>query len=347
LGQIDEERLGAERVAGSCCGFVLQIRRRSRIASAQAEASSIGRRGSITREVMESRRPLAIIRIMNTLSIPHGAPSPASSVSRTVGEMLREWRQRRRMSQLLLASEAEISTRHLSFVESGRALPSREMVMHLAERLDVPLRARNALLVAAGYAPMFRERPLQDPQLDSARHAVELVLKGHEPYPALAIDRHWTIVASNAALAPLVAGADPALLAQPVNALRLSLHPDGLAGAIVNWHAWREHILARLQRQIDVSGDATLAALRDELAAYPAPPHADTQAGNDDPAAAAMNQIAVPLRMRTPLGLLSFFSTTTVFGTPVDVTLSELAIEAFFPADTPTAEALRAYAASV
>ncbi len=258
--------------------------------------------------------------------------------------MLREWRQRRRMSQLLLASEAEISTRHLSFVESGRALPSREMVMHLAERLEVPLRARNALLVAAGYAPMFRERPLDDPQLDSARHAIELVLKGHEPYPALAIDRHWTIVAANAALAPLVAGADPKLLAPPVNALRLSLHPDGLAGSIVNWHAWREHILARLQRQIDVSGNATLAALREELAAYATPPHADATA-NDDPAAAAMSQIAVPLRMRTPLGLLSFFSTTTVFGTPVDVTLSELAIEAFFPADAATAEALRAYAA--
>lgn len=244
------------------------------------------------------------------------------------------------MSQLLLATEADISTRHLSFVESGRALPSREMVMHLAERLEVPLRARNALLVAAGYAPLFRERPLSDPQLAAARDAVELVLKGHEPYPALAIDRHWTIVASNNAIEPLLSGASPELLKPPVNALRLSLHPQGIAASIVNWHAWREHVLARLQRQIEVSGDDTLSALRDELAAYPAPPDADATAPDD----AVINQIAVPLRLRTPLGVLSFFSTTTVFGTPVDVTLSELAIEAFFPADQQTAAALREYA---
>ncbi|MGF6964736.1 transcriptional regulator with XRE-family HTH domain [Paraburkholderia sp. WC7.3g] len=277
---------------------------------------------------------------MNTLSIAQTAPSSAPTATRAVGDLLREWRQRRRMSQLLLATEADISTRHLSFVESGRALPSREMVMHLAERLDVPLRARNALLVAAGYAPLFRERPLSDPQLAAAREAVELVLNGHEPYPALAIDRHWTIVATNNAIAPLLSGASPELLKPPVNALRLSLHPQGIAASIVNWHAWREHVLARLQRQIDVSGDDTLSALRDELAAYPAPPDADATTPDD----AALNQIAVPLRLRTPLGVLSFFSTTTVFGTPVDVTLSELAIEAFFPADQQTAAALREFA---
>ncbi len=277
---------------------------------------------------------------MNTLSIAQTAPSSAPTVSRSVGDLLREWRQRRRMSQLLLATEAEISTRHLSFVESGRALPSREMVMHLAERLEVPLRARNALLVAAGYAPLFRERPLSDPQLAAAREAVELVLNGHEPYPALAIDRHWTIVATNNAIAPLLSGASPELLKPPVNALRLSLHPQGIAASIVNWHAWREHVLARLQRQIDVSGDDTLSALRDELAAYPAPPDADAAMPDD----AVLSQIAVPLRLRTPLGVLSFFSTTTVFGTPVDVTLSELAIEAFFPADRQTAAALREFA---
>ncbi|MEM5297544.1 helix-turn-helix transcriptional regulator [Burkholderia sp. JPY481] len=277
---------------------------------------------------------------MNTLSIAQTASSSPSRGTRAVGELLREWRQRRRMSQLLLATEADISTRHLSFVESGRALPSREMVMHLAERLDVPLRARNALLVAAGYAPLFRERPLSDPQLSAAREAVELVLKGHEPYPALAIDRHWTIVATNNALAPLLSGASPELLKPPVNALRLSLHPQGIAASIINWHAWREHVLARLQRQIDVSGDDTLSALRDELAGYPAPPGADASMPDD----AVLNQIAVPLRLRTPLGVLSFFSTTTVFGTPVDVTLSELAIEAFFPADQQTAAALREFA---
>jgi transcriptional regulator with XRE-family HTH domain len=296
---------------------------------------------SITREVMESPRPLAIIVTMNTLSATQSAPPGAPSMSRTVGDLLREWRQRRRMSQLLLASEADISTRHLSFVESGRALPSREMVMHLAERLDVPLRARNALLVAAGYAPLFRERPLTDPQLNAAREAVELVLKGHEPYPALAIDRHWTIVATNRALAPLVASAKPELLEAPVNAMRLALHPDGIASSIVNWHAWRGHLLSRLQRQIDVSGDATLAALFDELVAYPTPPHAGPA---DDAHSSALEKIAVPLRLRTELGELSFFSTTTVFGTPVDVTLSELAIEAFFPADPQTADALRRHA---
>lgn len=208
---------------------------------------------------------------MSTLSLPQAVPPGIPSASRTVGELLREWRQRRRMSQLLLATEADISTRHLSFVESGRALPSREMVMHLAERLEVPLRARNTLLVAAGYAPLFRERPLTDPQLSAAREAVELVLKGHEPYPALAIDRHWTIVAANRALAPLVGAASAALLEAPVNALRLSLHPEGIASSIVNWHAWRAHVLARLQRQVEVSADDTLAALRDELAGYPTP----------------------------------------------------------------------------
>lgn len=279
---------------------------------------------------------------MNTLSLAQTVPSHKQPASRTVGDLLREWRQRRRMSQLLLATEADISTRHLSFVESGRAVPSREMVMHLAERLDVPLRARNALLVAAGYAPLFRERPLSDPQLAAAREAVELVLKGHEPYPALAIDRHWTIIAANNALAPLLAGASPELLKPPVNTLRLSLHPQGIAASIVNWHAWREHVLARLQRQIDVSGDEALGALRDELAAYPTPPGADA-AEHDN---AAVNQIAVPLRLRTPIGVLSFFSTTTVFGTPVDVTLSELAIEAFFPADPQTAAALRQFGES-
>ncbi|MFM0740848.1 helix-turn-helix transcriptional regulator [Paraburkholderia xenovorans] len=278
---------------------------------------------------------------MNTLSLAQTVPSTASTASRTVGDLLREWRQRRRMSQLLLAAEADISTRHLSFVESGRALPSREMVMHLAERLDVPLRARNALLIAAGYAPLFRERPLTDPQLTAAREAVDLVLKGHEPYPALAIDRHWTIVAANNALAPLLAGASPELLKPPVNALRLSLHPDGIAASIVNWHQWRAHVLARLQRQIDVSGDDTLSALRDELAAYPAPPGVDATAHHEE---STTSQVAVPLRLRTPIGVLSLFSTTTVFGTPVDITLSELAIEAFFPADPQTAAALRDHA---
>jgi transcriptional regulator with XRE-family HTH domain len=290
---------------------------------------------------MDSGPALAIIADMDTYTIP--VSGRAAPLNRPVGDLLREWRQRRRMSQLLLASEADISTRHLSFVESGRATPSREMVMHLAERLDVPLRARNALLIAAGYAPLFRERPLTDPQLSAAREAIDRVLKGHEPYPAVAIDRHWTIVAMNNALAPLIASAQPALLAPPVNALRLSLHPDGMAPSIINWHTWRAHLLARLQRQIEVCGDATLVALHDELARYPAPVGARGTSPGDT---APLDQIAVPLRLDTPHGVLSFFSTTTVFGTPVDVTLSELAIEAFFPADQQTADTLRRLAAA-
>src|SRR3712207_4753499 len=167
------------------------------------------------------------------------APNPR------IGDHLREWRQRRRMSQLELALEAEISTRHLSFLETGRASPSREMVLHLAERLGVPLRERNVLLVAAGYAPVFAARSLDDPALKEARAAVDLVLKGHEPYPALAVDRHWTLVAANAAVPPLLAAVAPALLEPPVNVLRLGLHPEGLAPLIENLAEWRGHLLSR------------------------------------------------------------------------------------------------------
>ena len=188
-----------------------------------------------------------------------------------VGELLRGWRQRRRLSQLDLALEAEISSRHLSFLETGRSQPSRDMLLHLAERLDVPLRERNVLLTAAGYAPVFAERALTDPALQAARKAVELVLKGHEPFPALAVDRHWTLVAANAAVAPLLAGADPALLAPPVNVLRLSLHPNGLAPRIENLREWRAHLLERLRRQVELTADPVLAALMDELRAYPSP----------------------------------------------------------------------------
>ncbi len=155
--------------------------------------------------------------------------------SQHFGDFLRRWRQRRRLSQLELAHEAEISARHLSFVETGRSLPSRGMVLRLAERLDVPLRERNALLVAAGYAPMYRERPLGDPALAAARQAVELILKGHEPYPALAMDRHWNLVAGNAVLPHLFAGADPALLQGQANVLRLSLHPGAWRQGSATW----------------------------------------------------------------------------------------------------------------
>jgi transcriptional regulator with XRE-family HTH domain len=259
----------------------------------------------------------------------------------TVGGLLRDWRLRRRLSQLDLASEAAISTRHLSFVETGRAQPSREMVLHLADQLDIPLRERNLLLTAAGYAPVFPERPLADPALGPARRAVELVLAGHEPYPAIAIDRHWTLVTANRAVAPLLAGAAPDLLAPPVNVLRLSLHPDGLAPRIANLAQWRAHLLERLRRQIELTADPGLIALLAELRGYPTayraapPPREPDYAG-----------VVVPLQMATEGGILSFFSTTTVFGTPVDITLSELALESFFPADAATAEAMRALMAA-
>ncbi|WP_437942452.1 helix-turn-helix domain-containing protein [Sorangium sp. So ce341] len=257
-----------------------------------------------------------------------------------VGGLLREWRQRRRMSQLDLACQADISTRHLSFLETGRAQPSREMVLHLAERLDVPLRDRNQLLVAAGFAPLYPERSLDDPALAAARKAVDLVLAGHEPYPAVAIDRHWTLVAANGALGPLLAGADPALLRPPVNVLHLSLHPQGLAPRIENAAEWRAHLLARLRRQIEVSADPVLVKLLEDLNRYPPPPEGSRRPEpGREPSPVA---IAVPLRLRTEHGVLSFLSTTMVFGTPVDVTLSELAVESFFPADQATADALRA-----
>jgi transcriptional regulator with XRE-family HTH domain len=260
-----------------------------------------------------------------------------------VGDLLREWRQRRRLSQLDLALEADISTKHLSFVESGRAQPSREMVLHLAERLEVPLRERNVLLVAAGFAPVFRERPLSDPALASARHAIDVVLKGHEPYPALAVDRHWTMVAANAAVGALIAGIAPSQLEPPVNVLRLSLHPEGLAPRIANLAEWRAHLLERLRRQVEVSADPVLAKLHEELRAYPVPAAAR---GRKPTRGGDFADVVVPFRYVTETGTLSFFSTTTVFGTPVDVTLSELALEAFFPADAATAEALRGLAGS-
>jgi transcriptional regulator with XRE-family HTH domain len=254
---------------------------------------------------------------------------------RPFGEHLRHWRQRRRLSQLDLASDAEISTRHLSFVETGRSSPSREMVLRLAERLQVPLRERNALLVAAGYAPMYRERPLDDPALAAARQAVDLILKGHEPFPALAVDRHWNLVAANSMVPHLLAGADPSLLQGPMNVLRLSLHPQGLAPRIVNLAQWRRHLFERLRQQIQQTGDAALVMLLEELQGYPAP--ADQQADLEGEHLG----IAMPLQFRSPQGVLSFISTTTVFGTPNDVTLQELALETFFPADQATAAALR------
>jgi transcriptional regulator with XRE-family HTH domain len=250
-----------------------------------------------------------------------------------VGNHLRQWRQRRRLSQLDLAYTAEISPRHLSFVETGRSKPSRDMILHLAEQLEIPVRERNVLLVAGGYAPVFKERPLSDPALAPARAAIDLVLAGHNPYPAFALDRHWNVVASNGALPVLYEGVAPEILAAPLNVLRLSLHPQGLAPRIENLAEWRAHLLHRLRRQVDLTADPGLVELERELLSYPAPRDA-AQAGSGD-------GILVPLRIRTSVGVFSFFSTTMVFGTPVDVTLSELAIESFFPSDDATAELVR------
>lgn len=254
--------------------------------------------------------------------------------TRPIGALLREWRQRRRKSQLDLACDAEISTKHLSFLETGRSIPSREMVLHLAEQLQIPLRARNALLTAAGYAPVFPERRLDDPAMAAARQAIDLVLAGHEPHPALAVDRHWCMAACNRAVAPLNDGVDPTLLREPINVMRLALHPNGLAPRTLNLPEWRAHLLERLRQQIDVSGDPVLMALLEELRGYPT-------LGGEPAAPPAHDFVAVPFRLAVGAEVLSFFSTTTVFGTPVDVTLSELALECFFPADTATAAAMR------
>ncbi|ARU04152.1 transcriptional regulator [Comamonas serinivorans] len=268
------------------------------------------------------------------------ASSPTVPNARSpFGDHLRHWRLHRRLSQQDLALEANVSTRHLSCVETGRAMPSREMILRLADRLAVPLRERNALLVAAGFSPTYGARPLDHPELAAARQAVEQLLKAHQPYPALAVDRHWNLVMANDAAQGLMAGVAPHLLAPPLNVLRLSLHPDGLAPRIVNLAQWRAHVLERLAQQINATADAQLLSLRDELAALSeaAASHPESE---EAPNAGMGAGIVVPLVLRTPGGTLRFISTTTIFGTPVDVTLQDLAIESFFPADAATQAAL-------
>jgi len=238
--------------------------------------------------------------------------------------------QRRRLSQLDLASDAGVSARHLSFVETGRARPSREMLLHLADQLEVPLRERNELLLAAGFAPVYRRRGLDDPDMSAVQRALDLVLAAYEPFPAVVIDRSWNLVAGNRSIAPLTEGVAPDLLAPPANVLRLSLHPEGLAPRIVNLPQWRAHVLHRLSREAYVTGDPELAALHRELVALPG--------GSDR---SPPNGIAVPLRLRAGDDVLSFLSTVTTFGTAIDVTAAELSIEAFLPADPHTAEVLR------
>jgi len=258
-----------------------------------------------------------------------------------VGGLLRQWRQRRRLSQLDLACDAGISTRHLSFLETGRAQPSRDMVLLLSEQLDVPIRERNVLLVAAGFAPIFPERALDDPALAAARAAIDLVLDRQKPYPAFALDRHWRIAASNAALPELYEDVAPELMQPPVNALRLSLHPRGLAPRIANRPEWRGHLLYRLRRQVELTADAALIELLREVSAYPGGSHPPAQTSLLE------HEIVVPFRIKTAGDILSFFSLTTVFGSPVEVALSELALELFFPADDATDAAVRRMTASI
>src|ERR1700761_5622596 len=255
-----------------------------------------------------------------------------------IGDHLREWRQRRHLSQLDLAVDAEISARHLSFMETGRAAPSREMVLKLAERLDVPLRERNVLLVAAGFAPAFPQRSLDDPALKSAREAINLVLRAHEPNPALAYDRHWNLVTANRMVAPLLEGVPERLLGQPFNVLRLAFHPEGLAPRTVNLAEWCAHLLERLHRQCEATADPELIKLYHDLKSYPIPARSGPL---------STDNVAIPFKLRHDGVILSFFSTTMVFGTPVDITLSELALETFFPADDFTAQRMRKMAADL
>jgi transcriptional regulator with XRE-family HTH domain len=247
------------------------------------------------------------------------------------GNLLRQWRQRRRLSQLDLAIAADISSRHLSFVETGRSRPTSDMILRLAEHLDVPLRDRNALLLAGGYAPAYPERSLAEPELQAVRAALQKVLKGHEPYPAVVVNRWWELVDGNAGIALFTRDVDPRLLVPPANVLRLSLHPDGMAPRIANLPEWRAHILDRLHHQAVATGDDRLAELHGELAAYP---------GSLSQPPPARADVVVPLRYRGADRELSFLSITAMVGTPMDVTVSELAIESFYPADAPTAAAL-------
>ena len=274
------------------------------------------------------------------------SPIPAVATGDTappIGQLLRDWRQRRRLSQLTLSLEAEVSQRHLSCVESGRARPSRDLVLRLAEELDVPLRERNGLLLAAGFAPGYPQHDLAAPELAPARAAIEALLSAQMPHPVLVVDRYWTLLMANDAATGLLGGgaggggSGVGGAGGPLNVLRFSLSPAGIAGRILNFAEWRAHVLARLARDVETSADPRLAALLDELRTLPLP----EQARHQPPHRLDARTVAVPLRLASAAGPLAFLSTTTVFGTAVDVMLSELTIEAFYPADAHTAAVLR------
>jgi transcriptional regulator with XRE-family HTH domain len=258
----------------------------------------------------------------------------AAAAPAPIGEMLRAWRRRRSLSQLELSLNAGVSSRHLSFLETGRAQPSREMVLHLAEELQVPARERNSLLLAAGFAPLHTERSLDEPQMALVRQAIDRFLRAHEPYPALVVDRYHDLLASNDALELLLEDVAPELLAPPANALRMALHPRGLAPRTLNLAEWSAHLMQRLHREMQMTADPRLESLHEELAGYPGvaltSPQSQLQASD----------IVLPLRLRNGDGELAFFSTISTFGTAIDITLEELSIEAFYPANAHTANRL-------
>lgn len=269
--------------------------------------------------------------------VPTGTDIPAAApAGKGVGPLLRAWRERRRVSQLELALRADSSARHISFVETGRSRPSEEMVLRLAEHLDVPVRERNSLLLAAGYAPHYPETPLDDPALGALREGLERLIQGYEPYPALVVDATYTVVAANRGITMLLDGVPESLLQPPLNAMRLTLHPEGMAPRIRNLGEWRGHLLAQMERQIALHRSEPLRALYEEVAAYPAPGTADDA---DEPSP-SVPYFALPMRIEHDGRVLSFVSSISTFNTPMDVTVSELAIETFLPADPATAKYL-------
>jgi transcriptional regulator with XRE-family HTH domain len=259
------------------------------------------------------------------------------SARRGVGPLLRAWRERRRVSQLELALRADSSARHISFVETGRSRPSEEMVLRLAEHLEVPVRERNSLLLAAGYAPRYPETPLDDPALGALSEGLERLIRCYEPYPALVVDATYTVVAANRGITMLLDGVPEYLLQPPLNAMRLTLHPEGMAPRIRNLGEWRGHLLAQMERQIALHRSEPLRALYEEVAAYPVPEAADKEA---EPAS-SVPYFALPMRIEHEGRVLSFVSSIATFNTPMDVTVSELAIETFLPADPATAKYLQ------
>ncbi|MFF1705985.1 helix-turn-helix domain-containing protein [Streptomyces sp. NPDC058252] len=266
------------------------------------------------------------------------AVPPTAPADKGVGPLLRGWREQRRVSQLELALRAGSSARHISFIETGRSRPSEEMVLRLAEHLDVPVRERNALLLAAGYAPHYPETPLDDPSMDALREGMERLIQGYEPYPALVVDATYNVLAANRGIAMLLDGIPEKLLVPPLNAMRLTLHPEGLAPRIRNLRVWRDHLLAQMDRQIALRRSEPLRALYEEVAAFPVP---DPDPAGDDEPFAPVAYFALPMQIEHEGRVLSFISSISTFNTPMDVTVAELAIETFLPADPATVKYLR------